>query len=292
LEEGTRLQAYPIYDSCSCNSFTVFFNFNLTLLYIEIISRAKKARRFEDKDTNDIWESNPDGLYTSPDPTDRERLTLDALEEMDLVDEDQHEIPIYTVDGFRVKRRIALFSPNDHSLGVLVDLATVNELFRTNLVGDTVYRHGLPGPQQATVTVYPQAGLRSAGHFQASGLMTSFYPFIEKISEFVREGPDSTFPIKGIACQGYNSVMHSTRGHGVQHHDAQQGKVTAALGGRFATGPTEKKKHEKFVRDLHTLPHILFDRKIRNPGIKRELRLENVYAIDMTKIGEEDQSGE
>jgi hypothetical protein len=207
------------------------------------------------------------------------------------VDDANCEVPIYTVDGFRVKRRLGHFSEN-HQLGVLANISTVKTLFTQNFLDETYYRHGLPGPQNPSVTVYPQAGLRSAGHFQASGLMNSFYPFIERINELLRDGPDARFPVQGVACQGYNSVMHNIRGYGVQHHEAQQGLVSAALAGRFACDNSGQAKSTKFSKLCnHGLPHKNFERKINNDNIKRDLRLENVYVINMSALRQCDRRG-
>jgi hypothetical protein len=237
-----------------------------------------------------IWEQNP--LYRWPN-TDQEPLTLEGLQELDLEDEEtQNEVPIYNEDGYQVPRRLALTDPGISPLGVLVNLGTIHELFKPNHSDDTLYLHGLPGPQNPKVNVYPQAGLRSAGHFQASGLITSFYPLIEQTNVMLRANNENPFPIQGVACQGYNSVMHSTRGYGVQHHEAQQGLVTAAIGGQFACDKSGQEKAKKVRGHLRrSLPHELFDIKISNPTIKRDLRLENVFVVDVTALKEEDQRG-
>lgn len=249
---------------------------------------------WEPRDEHDLWEDHPDGLFTSPDQTYRRQLSFQELQELDLEDEEGSEIRIYTHHGHRVKRRLGRFPRNCRPLGALVNIASINELFGSNHAGDqTHYLHGLPGPLNPSVTVYPQAGLRSAGHFQASGLMSGFYPRIEAMNQVLREGPDARFPIQGVACQGYNSAMHSIRGNGVQHHEAQQGLVTAALGGRFACDLQGKESCKKYVKMCNNmLPHRLFDLKISNAALKRDLRLENVYVIDLTALREEDQSGE
>lgn len=299
MEEKKGLQSCSLHVSCNRNPFSVFINQYFILIYTHILNPSSSARLTTGdwliRNNRDIWNQNPEGLYTSPDKAyhQNQRLpTLDALRELELEDDDGREVPIYTVDGFRVKRRLGRFSENS-SLGVLVNLATVNTLFTQNIADETNYRYGLPGPQKALVTVYPQAGLRSAGHFQALGLMNSFYPFIERLNVLLRhDGPDARFPIQGVACQGYNSVMHSTRGYGVQHHEAQQGLVSAALGGWFACDNVGREKSKKFTKICDRgLPHRIFDRKIANANIKRDLRLENVYVVDITALRENERTG-
>lgn len=186
---------------------------------------------------------------------------------------------------------------------MLVNLGKIHELFGDNFGGDhTEYEHGIPGLANSSVRLYPQAGLRSAGHFQATGLMKNFYPHVEALNRRLRQQADGEddddrlgrCPIFGVGCQGYNAVMHSTRGYGAQHHEAQQGVVTAALGGHFVIEGTSGLDHwKKVLQDCsHNLPHKVFELKISNEGITRDLRLENVYVVDMTALKEDDRSGE
>lgn len=289
------------FTTCQLQSQLIYGIYRLwlgLLLSTDFLSSARLSEGLANPiDVETLWNRHPTGLYTTPDHRSRQRITLAELEDLDLLNEEGHEVAIYTVDGFRVNRRIIGFTTANYTpLGVLVNLATVNELFKHNHADDTHYQHGRPGPDDPAVYLYPQAGLRSAGHFQASGLMSSFYPFIELLNEALRDVPDdeddSRRPIEGVACQAYNSVMHHTRGYGVQHHEAQQGLVTGALGGRFASDEDGKAKCRELVRKCNScLPHRAFERKISNQDIKRDLRLENVYVIDMTAIREEDRVG-
>ena len=114
-------------------------------------------------------------------------------------------------DAAAHQRCAAAFDSNTSLLGVLVNLGSIHELFKPNLSDDTLYLHGQPGPTKPKVHVYPQAGLRSAGHFQASGLMSSFYPFIERTNEMLRKDPEVLFPIEGVACQGYKAGAYMQR---------------------------------------------------------------------------------
>jgi hypothetical protein len=250
---------------------------------------ARLAEEKVPRPVRDVWDNQP--LFPSLDIN--VPLTLQELRNLPIEDDSGHEVPLYTADGFQVKRRLGRFG-NTPPLGVLINIATIDDLFKPNHADTTVYRHGNPGPKKnPQLSVYPQAGLRSAGHFQASGLMTSFYPLIEAMNELLRDGEDARFPVKGVACQGYNNVMHTTRGYGVQHHEAQQGLVTAAIGGQFACDQKGRAKCDTFSKSCNrALPHRIFDRKISNNAIKRDLRLENVYVIDMTAMREVDRSGE
>jgi hypothetical protein len=236
----------------------------------------------------------PEGLWDSPNHDYRAEITIDELETMPLVDENGHEIPIYTENGYQIQRRVARFRTVQQPHGVLMQLSTMSNLFATN--DDNNYMDGVPGPDTSEFSVYPQAGMRTAGHFQAKGLMTAFYPRVEAINtrlvlarddedDIPEEEQSSHPPVTGIASQGYNAVMHSTRGMSNQHHDAQVGLVTGALSGAWAKG----ERLQRIARDMnrtcdHRLPHDSFAEKITNPQIKRDLRLENVYFVDLQAL--------
>jgi hypothetical protein len=157
------------------------------------------------------------------------------------------------------------------------------------------------------VYTYPQAGLKIAGHFQANGLMQNFLPLLKQInSDLDRvdddDDDDSSMDdtpeqrektvVHGLACQGYNAVMHSTRGDSAQHHDAQLGMVTGALAGSWATGDVPERTARKLrERCSRQLPHACFSEKIKNDNISRDLRLENVFYIDVAAMKRDAQDG-
>lgn len=260
---------------------------------------------------------NEDGIFNSHAPSYRHQLTLDELRDLPMEDELGHEIPIFSEDGVQIERRLACYSNRDPPLPGIFDLTSIAHHFTGTPADDSIsYQFGIPGSNNPKLSIYPQAGLRSAGHFQADGLMDNFYPRIETINQLLREDwvdsdddDDSDhnmhlndnephtcprFPIFGVASQGYNSVIHTTRGYGAQHHEAQQGLVTAALGGFFSCGAdirTERKwKHVK--NSIHwDLPHEKFDQKISDLDLTHDLRLENVYAIDLFALKEGRRNG-
>lgn len=87
--------------------------------------------------------------------------------------------------------------------------------------------------------------------------------------------------------------MHSTQGYGVQHHKAQQGLVTAKIGGWYALDNSGKEKAQKIRKNLDKfpLPYKVFDRKICNQSIKQDLQMENVFVVDLTALRGSDQCG-
>jgi hypothetical protein len=204
-----------------------------------------------------------------------------------MLDEAGSPVHIYTEDGFRIQRRLAGHNPNVHPHGVLLDLRDVGVLFKSE-------------DSATPFTVYPQAGLVTAGHIQADGLVAPYLPLLQELNSKVRvplddnnmdaDDPDmaTDVPIIGISCQAYNAVMHNTRGRCAQHHDAQRGLVTAALAGGFARTIS----NTRTARILQTqcknrLPHLEFKQKIANNNdhpLDCSLRFENTFVIHMDRL--------
>jgi hypothetical protein len=92
-------------------------------------------------------------------------------------------------------------------------------------------------------------------------------------------------PIACVSSQGYNAVMHRTR-YRVKDHKVQRGLITGALAGTHATDIKAKTRCKNLHRALDTngLPHEDFEEKSAAPDIARDLRLENVFTIDLTKV--------
>ena len=239
----------------------------------------------------DIWNENSGGIFDSYDPATRAELSIEELYDLPIYDNSGQEIPIYTDNGYVIERHLPTLNHISTPCGILADLRDLSSLF-TRIQTDGFFA----GDEEVVVPyhVYPQAGLVTAGHFQAQGLITPFYPLIDKLNASLRQqrGEDdegdemmhSTIsPVIGIASQGYNAIIHSTRGHSAQHHDAQRGLVTAALSGIWATGSKNITKAEKLRSKCDTrFPHADYEDKIKRPGICRDFRLENVYAIDVS----------
>ncbi|KIL64797.1 hypothetical protein M378DRAFT_178583 [Amanita muscaria Koide BX008] len=266
---------------------------------------AREVRQWRSMEVEEIMEQMPedcDGVYTTGDPAERTFLSWDDLDELPPYDSTGKENRVYCEDGFLVPRRKARFSPSTKRHGILVDLRHVKELFHLSYdEAAMLVDHFSP----VEAYTYPQAGLKIAGHFQANGVMRPFFPFVEKVNKVLSQEKDSdsddgmnhtpppiTKIVHGVASQGYNAVMHSTRGDSAQHHDAQLGLITGALAGCWASGRT----HEKTARRLQRrcafqLPHVSFSQKIENPEILRDLRLENVFYIDVSQMQPEDKNG-
>ena len=248
-------------------------------------------------------------FFDSPVPSSRRRMTLEEVMEWPIVDEATGlENNIYNERGARIPRQVALRRESSPRYAGLLDVKNMKELFMPDLEEEACADQGYTG-LTSKYYAYPQAGLLRYGHFQASGMMNPIKPFIKEINKrlVVEHGdrddeddnnsmnhPDMSPhpPVTGVATQGYNSAMHYARGRGVQYHDAQLGLVTAALAGTYALTAKEKRiASEKQQACKHRLPHEQFNHKINEPAITRELRMENVYCVDMLAIKLEYRTG-
>jgi hypothetical protein len=262
---------------------------------------ARPFCKWQDVQPFEIQQLHPDGVYTSFDPDRRELISWEDLEEMEVADEADKEIPLYTEKGFLVPRRLPMYSRRVPPHGILMDLRVVKDLFETPF--EQQDRH--PDPDSPVdVYTYPQAGMKIAGHFQATGVMKDFNRFLQDINHDLKiididEDAMEHVPaqrqkiVQAISSQGYNAVMHSTRGDSAQHHDAQLGMVTGALAGSWAkqrsTELTARRLRERCSRQL---PHTCFVEKIQNENISRDFRFENVYFIDVDAMNPDEQNGE
>ncbi|KAF8218473.1 hypothetical protein L208DRAFT_1383279 [Tricholoma matsutake] len=121
-----------------------------------------KASAWKDQSLDDFWDVYHEGVWTSADWTYREEISMEELADMDMLDKSGHKVP---------------FRKSVKPHGVLMDLTRINELFKEDL--DDVYLEGQPGPSSSEYSVYPQAGMWTAGHFQVHGLMTRLYSRVD-----------------------------------------------------------------------------------------------------------------
>jgi len=272
-------------------SIASHFEYVLPLSHFGIIDscfhRVEGVSCWQDRDLIDIRNDHGDLFYDSFDPNTREAINLNQLEDLPMLDEAGSPIHVYTEDGFRIQRRLAGHSQDVHPHGVLLDLRDIGVLFQSE-------------DSATPLTVFPQAGLVTAGHIQAEGLVNSYLPLIQRLNSKVKvqDGDDNMneddldgtthAPIVGIACQAYNAVIHNTRGRCAQHHDAQRGLVTAALAGGYARSNANIKKARDFQNHCRNrLPHLEFKEKIANNHdrpLDCGLRFENTFVIDMDQL--------
>jgi hypothetical protein len=272
---------------------------------VTLCARAREVREWVNRDVND-YINRP--LWDTPNPLTRNRVDPGELVGLyPILDGNGQENRLYTTEGRCIARRNAKVDDDTPSYGILAKLRDIGELFTSNELEPT--EDGEWEEYRTTpYRVFPQAGLKDYGHVQADGVMNLIDPYIRKINKkagwFRIEHPpnqdkfddDDDFlqrtPLKAISSQIYNRSMHSIRGSGVQFHDAQLGLVTSALSGSYAQSASEKIKAKAQSRKCaHSLPHERFREKIAFEGIQRELRIENVYVVDMKSVKPSWRSG-
>lgn len=279
----------------------------------EVISKlthcAHRVRRVDgwiDIDTAEILEDYGEDIYDSDDLMVRKQLTREDLENLPFEDDQGSQIPIFDANGYHIQRRLASFREDEPACGILVKSGRLHDLFTWEDDDDSdndPSGHTRPSSGSKAFVFYPQAGLKRVGHFQADGLITACYPLVSQISRRLHERAGSpndnqdTFqdkiPIIGMSSQAYNSVTHHTRGRTAQHHEVQTGMVTGALAGAWASPNTpEARKASRLInRCNYKMPHKAFHDKIKNPDIPRDLRLENVYYIDLDALSPAARTG-
>jgi hypothetical protein len=228
----------------------------------------------------------------------RNVIPWNTLHEYPMEDENGYEIPWYSYRGLVIKRRAGIYASRMKPYGILFDLPKLADVF--------VPDDDLFGDRPIKYHVYPQAGLVSIGNFQADGIMIPFGKVLDELNDKLMDQDDNNSrdennslgnrhdlkPITGISCQGYNQVIHRIRGHNTQHHEVQTGLVTSTLGGVWATSNASKRKAATLAdRCSQALPHHSFAQKIQDNNVGRDLRLENVYYIDINALDEENRTG-
>jgi hypothetical protein len=306
LEQRSSIRQNKIYISGNCYTPKVVTTYSysdidiLLTVFNYCLNSVRKTVGWRTRDIDEIIEDYSDGIFNSPFPTSRQEILPDDLEHHSLTTEDGHENPLYSKDGFQIQRRIARFSTHTRPHGVLLHFPSLQSLFLNE--DDELFDED---PAYTEYTVYPQAGLKSVGHFQAKGLMSPCYKLLQHVNRRLTIGRDNDSDMSvdgwedtirpavcGIASQGYNAVMHHTRGRTAQHHDVQVGLITAALAGGWATSDKAKQRATKMIQKCQqSLPHEAFAEKIANPNISRDLRLENVYSIDINALRRHHRNG-
>jgi hypothetical protein len=172
----------------------------------------------------------------------------------------------------------------------------------------------------ARVEAYPLAFLKTVGNIKATGVPHCFYPLLTSINRSVRQNPGidpsssnddtadtttdnyagghedashllSTYQaVKPVSSQFYNYLSHRVASRAGQH-DSQQGSITAAISGAFATSPKDKataREKQKYCQD--GLPSKRFHGRISSvDDCPSSCRAELVYSIDVRALS--DQSG-
>ncbi|KAG2071701.1 hypothetical protein BDR04DRAFT_1154169 [Suillus decipiens] len=208
-------------------------------------------------------------VYDSPDPHIREEVDLDNLPHRNPVTRCENNV--YDEDGHHIPHLHGKTCCNAKPCGLLVNLETISELFSSyihdqddiNMLIDPDAYAG-EGTSAPSISVYPQAFLRTMGHIQSNAILPHFAPFISDICRSTSRHPctvnltdneplpeeydlfgdrvdgDRAIPLVLIpsACQFYNEISHRIRPSAALH-DIQQGRITSALAGAYGNAATK-----------------------------------------------------
>ncbi|KAG2742153.1 hypothetical protein P692DRAFT_201809895 [Suillus brevipes Sb2] len=266
---------------------------------------------------NDIL-SVHDVVYNSPDADVRQPVDLHSLPLHE--PGTQREVNVYDEEGRRIPRFIGRTRTNGPKCGLLINLETIPQLFSSHVAhdehldldADILDDDDMVTP---TINVYPQAFLRKYGHLQSGSILPHFKTFVKKVQAKItrrqrrnalNEGDDdqddqdgdndivdpNVLPPAIIAsgCQFYNEISHRVRPN-AGLHEVQQGRVTSALSGAYAKG-SGKHVHSTIMHHCGlSLPHQRYNNAIKMVDVPRDLRLENIYILQLESMDPAKRNG-
>ena len=271
------------------------------------IPSATPVSYWDDIPVNQILRENGGGIFNTSDPL--TRRAIDDLDELDLLDAEGREIPIYNADGRRIARRIPYILEDEQPLSILQDLSLTHELFTSTLrpshegpseediidLDDDDDRAGTPAGANDSTTekfyVYPLAFTKKWGQWQAKALMPSLtrllLPFARSLSN-TEAGPVC---IEGVKSQCYNNSSHAFRSSS-KAHIAQRGIVTGAATGSWHTNVKSHATASHLSRDVEAaFPHDRLATQINNVE-SSALRFENVITFHFDHMKPEYKRGD
>jgi hypothetical protein len=243
-------------------------------------------------------------LYDGPDRRTRLKLSSRELWDMPLLDDEGREIPIYNSKGVQVPRRAPVQNPDQPPCGVLINLKSIQGLFNPDtssvILDDATASSSQYEDPFVRVEGYPLGFLKTAGNVKATGIPHCFYPLLTNINKSVRrnhealeedddpEAPylESTYrAVKPVSSQFYNYMAHRVASR-AGRHDAQQGTVTAAISGAYASTDKDRKvAKEKQKLCKRALPSEMFRLRINSVGeCPNSCRAELVYSVDVRAL--------
>ncbi|KAG2353802.1 hypothetical protein BDR07DRAFT_1495656 [Suillus spraguei] len=279
---------------------------------------CRRVKRWTEVPNEDIIQEHG-VVYDSPDPDIREEVNLDNFPHRD--PHTRRENNVYAEDGRRIPRLHGRSRRDDKPCGLLVNLETISDLFSSYIPDhdDMVLdqdAYAADENKAPSISVFPQAFLRTIGHVQCDSVLPHFAPFISHIRRStsrrprtVNMGDDEPLPeeydvfgnmvddeqgvppvLIASACQFYNEISHRIRPSAALH-DVQQGRITSALAGAYGNAAT-KATHSSRLRECKSsLPHQKYDNKIGLDDVPRALRLENIYIIQCDSLKPEKRNG-
>jgi hypothetical protein len=246
----------------------------------------------------DVWEDVPvdeiirnhETIYDDPDPV--LRKVIDSPEHMPYIDALGNEIRFFNEAGNKITRREALVY-DDQQAGLLLNLRNAHALF-----------------DSADVDLYPQAGTRDYGHVQASSVLPGFSKVLRKVNASLslpnddddndddddeelsaHSGAHDAFAVTAQSCQIYGELAH-TMSRRAGQHDVQSGLVSGALAGMMSDDYKARARGLTFkARNDIALPQDKAADKLCRNDVKKSLRFENVYVVNMQKLPDTERTG-
>ncbi|KAG9308132.1 hypothetical protein JVU11DRAFT_12486 [Chiua virens] len=228
--------------------------------------------------------------------------------------QDGHEIPVYTRDGYRVRRRIPTLDGYIES-GALMDLTKVDALFPPDDNGRNTHH------------AYPLGFTKLYGNVQANRTIVSFDKGLNDINVKLTppllprpanldeedEGDDQMDDLEnededehalnlnqvrhgmpvlhGIYCQMYNAIAHRVREQ-ARFHYVQLGLATSVLCGTKADTPSCKRRFQRRKEHCDNgLPHERYARMVRGDDQPQALRVEQTYVLDVHRLRPRHRNG-
>ena len=164
------------------------------------------------------------------------------------------------------------------------------------------------------VSPYPQGYLQQYGHIKVNGVMPSFNATLQQINNDLQQRQDdgdsddnddgseidSTFAMRRgvseptifpVSSQAYNELSHRLSSRSGSH-DVQQGSITGALAGAYATNSKSKQTAQSKLAFCQVkLPIDRVKQKLAVEQCPRALRMEHVFGINVTAIKKSKQNG-
>lgn len=222
--------------------------------------------------------ANRTSAYTS---WDHDIRTDVEIEDYPANGDDGRPLPLYTEEGFPLRRVRAFPSTIREPPALLANLADMHDLFERDI-------HANLGPEyrSAPMFAYPQAFTRY-GNLQAHAPMGLFLDRVAAVNRSVCRPGVGPGPIECCGFQGYNYESHRTR-TSASTHAAQTGPLTVMLSGTMRY-PKPSTKWTNMIERAHSSNHFPFqelESKIlqSDATIGAQFRKEVVYDIDMDSL--------
>ncbi|KAF8627876.1 hypothetical protein AX14_011298, partial [Amanita brunnescens Koide BX004] len=139
---------------------------------------VRQVTSWHNRPLDNIRDMYGDEYFDNYDPHNRNPISFHDLQDLPLLDASGSEIPIFTDEGYPIKRRFGSRLAGTPPLAVLMNLRNLDQLF----ISDDLFGDFDPSDGPTTFHVYPQAGLVTAGHFQADGLPSAFAPLLHTLN--------------------------------------------------------------------------------------------------------------